>query len=367
MGLFRVTSIINNLSHGGETYDGVEMRWFVVYRDSPGVDYDQVITNYAKNLDNSHYISENNLYELFTEKEANALKKYLLRVHKQECDIKEADLPLEVYTLGYGNRVLGNREGYYRLDNEDSYDLPFIVWGYYDVISYGRDDSRLTYETRLMERALNKAGISITDKGKLKALIENLKDEGLIVERDIKEKKRIKGSSHSIEASIKSFMDSEGKYKRIAFIISVILISLFGLLVFNNRSRSTKIVSHVKPEPVYSKSSKEVYGEATQEGKVSAKETAQENTGKAPEIQTTETKGGNETIQPISFQKRYLVVISKGANIREGPGTSFPIRSSVKKGEVIEELDGKQQYWIKIKTQSGAIGWVSKSLLEEID
>lgn len=367
MGLLRVTSIVNNLSHGGEIYDGVEMRWFVVYRDSPSVANNQVIMNHTKNLDNSHYVCENNLYELFTEKEANALKKYLLRVHKQECEIKETDLLLEVYTLGYGNRVLGNREGYYRLDNEDNYDLPFVVWGYYDV-SYGRDDSWLTYEMRLMERALNKSGIPITDKGKLKALIENLKDEGMIVERDIRKKERIKEAKYLMGASIKSLMDSEGKYKRIAFsIMSVILILLFGLLVFNNRSKSTKIVSNAKPESVYSKSSKEVYGKVTPEEKVSAKETAQENTGKTPEIQTTETEGEKETIQQISFQKKYLIVISKGANIREGPGMRFPIRLAVKKGEVIERLDDKQQYWIKIKTQGGVVGWVSKSLLEEID
>lgn len=365
MGLLRVTSIVNNLSHGGEIYDGVEMRWFVVYRDSPSVANNQVIMNHTKNLDNSHYVCENNLYELFTEKEANALKKYLLRVHKQECEIKETDLLLEVYTLGYGNRVLGNREGYYRLDNEDNYDLPFVVWGYYDV-SYGRDDSWLTYEMRLMERALNKSGIPITDKGKLKALIENLKDEGMIVERDIRKKERIKEAKYLMGASIKSLMDSEGKYKRIAFsIMSVIL--LFGLLVFNNRSKSTKIVSNAKPESVYSKSSKEVYGKVTPEEKVSAKETAQENTGKTPEIQTTETEGEKETIQQISFQKKYLIVISKGANIREGPGMRFLIRLAVKKGEVIERLDDKKQYWIKIKTQGGVVGWVSKSLLEEID
>src|SRR6266849_7508771 len=156
MGLFRVTSIVNNLSHEGEIYDGIEMKWFVVYRDSSNVSYDQVIINYTKNLDDSYRISENNLYELFTEKEANALKKYLLRAHKQECGIKEADLLLEVYTLGYGNKALENREGYYRLDNEDGYDLPFVVWGYYDV-SYGKDVSGLTHEMRLIERVLNKS------------------------------------------------------------------------------------------------------------------------------------------------------------------------------------------------------------------
>lgn len=37
----------------------------------------------GSNLNNSGYAFENNLYELFTEEEASALKEYLLNVHEK--------------------------------------------------------------------------------------------------------------------------------------------------------------------------------------------------------------------------------------------------------------------------------------------
>jgi uncharacterized protein YgiM (DUF1202 family) len=139
---------------------------------------------------------------------------------------------------------------------------------------------------------------------------------------------------------------------------------VIGLLVFNNRGEFRKVISNLKPRTVYSKGSKEPYGEVNESGKVSAKEIAQESREKIPETQ--KTAGDKETIQQVSFQKKYVVVI-ESANIRRGPGVEFPTRSVAKKGEIIENLDDKQKYWIKIKTQDGEVGWISKNLLEEID
>jgi hypothetical protein len=244
------------------------------------------------------------------------------------------------------------------------------------------DATHLTYEMRLMQRALDKSGISITDRDKLKALIESLKDEGLILDRAI-EKQRVQGSlttpplkslphsqgaKYSMGTAIEPLMNSEERYKRITFgIISVILVMVIGLLVFNNRGEFRKVVSNLKPGAVYSKGSKELYGEVNESGKVSAKETAQKSIGKTPEAQPNKADGGGkETLQQTSFQKRYLVVISGMANIRGGPGIDFPIWSVAEKGDVIEKLDDKQEKWMKIKTRDGVVGWISKELLGKI-
>jgi len=188
--LFRVTSRVSNFSYKNGIYDSVEICWFVVYRETSSIPYEQIIKDYGKES-NSHCVFENNIRELFTEEEANSLKRYLLRVHKQECEIKRADLLLEISTLGYGDIVTEEGEGFYRLNEEDEYDLPFVVWGYYDV-SCARDVSWLMYGTEFVERVLDKIGVSIKDKGKLKAAIEDLKDEGLFVEKGIRSKERVK-------------------------------------------------------------------------------------------------------------------------------------------------------------------------------
>jgi hypothetical protein len=191
--LFRVTSRVKGFSYKNRVYDSVEICWFVVYRETPSIPYEQILRDCCDQL-NSHYVSENNIKELFTEEEANALKRYILRVHKEECEVKRADPLLEIYTLGYGDIVPGEGEGFYRLNEEDGYDLPFVVWGYYDVGS-SRDVSWLTYGMEFVERVLDKIGLSVKDKDRLREAIEDLKDEGLFVEKGITSKDRLKSGS----------------------------------------------------------------------------------------------------------------------------------------------------------------------------
>lgn len=189
--LFRVTSKVNNFSHQNRVYDSVEMCWFVVHRESPFVSYEQIIENYGKQLNNSNPVFENNIKELFTDEEANLLKEYLLRANKQKCEVKRADLLLEAYTLGYGDLVPDYGEGFYNLGDENGYDLPFVVWGYYDITD-AEDLSWLAYGTEFVERILDRIGVSITDKEKLSAAIAELKEEGIFVERGVKMKSRVK-------------------------------------------------------------------------------------------------------------------------------------------------------------------------------
>ena len=189
--LFRVTSKVNNFTYHKRVYDSVEICWFVVHRKTPFASYVQLIKNYGKELNNSHHIFENNIKELFTEQEANILKDYLNRDHKLECEIKKADLLLEAYTLGYGDIVPDYGDGFYKLNEEDGYDLSFVVWGFYDI-NLAEDVSWLSYGTEFVERVLDKVGVSIKDKDKLNRVIEELKEEGLFVEKGVKKKNRVK-------------------------------------------------------------------------------------------------------------------------------------------------------------------------------
>lgn len=191
--LFTVKSRASKFSHRERLYDFVEFHWFVVYRETSTFSYDELIESYKKKLDNSYYFSESNISELFTEEEACALKEYLLRTLDYEPIVEEANLLLESYTLPYEDIVLGHQEGFYRLNEQEGYDLPFVVWGYYDV-SYAEDISWLEYGMKFIEKALNKMGTSVTSRDKLRFVVKELKDEGLFVERGIKQKKEVKNS-----------------------------------------------------------------------------------------------------------------------------------------------------------------------------
>lgn len=188
--LFRSESVLSNFSHKGRVYDELEIAWFVVHRESSVV-HEEVIKECKKKYDILPNTFENSVFELFTEEEAKALEKYILRTRKQECRIKEVDMGLEIFSWEYGDKDLSNMEGYYRLSNEEGYDLPFVVWGYYSVNS-AKDLSWLVNEMEFIERVLGKIEISITNKDRLKSIIEELKNDGFIVDKGVKTKEKIK-------------------------------------------------------------------------------------------------------------------------------------------------------------------------------
>ncbi len=187
--LYRLKSILNNFSHKGSIYDGVEVFWFVVYRDNLEFSQERQ-TNGHDNSERQFYISEGNIYELFSEEESILLKEYLLRDNRAGCEIKETDVDIEVETRGYGDRVLGHKEGYYRMDLDFNYDLPLIVWGYYDV-TYAKDISWLAQGVESMKMVLDKFGITITNINKLKTTIEDLKSTGIFKEKNINLRERL--------------------------------------------------------------------------------------------------------------------------------------------------------------------------------
>ncbi len=60
-----------------------------------------------------------------------------------------------------------------------------------------------------------------------------------------------------------------------------------------------------------------------------------------------------------------LSVISSGSlNMRQGPGTNFHVVTQLPRGTDVDVIE-RQGGWVKIKTKSGAVGWVSASYLGE--
>jgi SH3 domain-containing protein len=169
--------------------------------------------------------------------------------------------------------------------------------------------------------------------------------------------------------AINSLKNSIKGHKRVTFsLISVIFVFLLGLWVFNNKMEFRRIETSLKLETVPSKETSkgvEVGGEVTKETK--KEESAQEKIKKTPETQSTKTEGEKKKIQQLSSQKKLLTVIALSANIRGGPGRTYPIFSVVKEGDILEGVNGENGNWIKVKTRDGVVGWISKELVREID
>jgi hypothetical protein len=174
----------------------------------------------------------------------------------------------------------------------------------------------------------------------------------------------------SIKSPKKSLKDFVKRNKGITFgLVSLIFVALlFGLWIFNNRRELEKIGVRLRAEAVLPKeTSKEVvveFGKA--EKRTSEDKISQEKMKEVTETYPTKKEEAKEKIQQPLSQKKLLTVIGSGAYVRGGPGINYPIFSVVKKGEVFERLDGELGKWIKIKTQDGTVGWISKKVVREI-
>ena len=120
----------------------VTLHWFRKDRPQPIGSYEQLIQSYKQLTDpDQRRRAERMVDELFTEEEFFALRDYL-RIH-QGADLRTGVLVPPVSGVKYesegkpgllrpfSQRVDGEGGGFYRLDEEPTYTLPFAVWGYY--------------------------------------------------------------------------------------------------------------------------------------------------------------------------------------------------------------------------------------------
>ena len=142
--LHEVISIVPRFSHRGGIFKDVQINWFIKHRDGdnePPVPYEEAIVGYeqlsAARKNSQEGTPEEAVRELFTEGEAEALREYLLAVHNDDtATLEEINLPLDdkhTWPLGGLHIVTPGPCGFYMLSEEPRYNLPFKVWGFYDV------------------------------------------------------------------------------------------------------------------------------------------------------------------------------------------------------------------------------------------
>jgi len=157
----------------------VDISWYITDRSEPVAPYEQLITGYHKLDESDREYSEGYIDELFTAKEAEQLKDYLQDVlGVDEVLIEEHKLPLGrdlhriseesqrwvkdelgIYIpiedpsgwMPYGAIPVGGSSDMLELDQMEEYDLPFGVWGYYDLEGYELDVEHTSSSYRLDE------------------------------------------------------------------------------------------------------------------------------------------------------------------------------------------------------------------------
>lgn len=144
--LYRLTSTIDVWQHRGGRYADVEIEWFVHDRATVP-DYSALLD---RPLPEGPYSYEQGLVDdLFTREEADQFAAYLKSRHGDSVVLQEVPVPVAtrsphgVGLIGISAVPVGGCTDFHMLSDEDGYDLPFKVWGWYTV-----EDAKLV-ETRV--------------------------------------------------------------------------------------------------------------------------------------------------------------------------------------------------------------------------
>ncbi len=190
--LYRVESTVNNFTFGSLIYNKVGIDWFVSGRKVPLVSYERAIQNYRKDKDGRHFLPRGYLNGLFAKSEAEALKDHLLRVHNENCEIKEQKLPIPFNYMSYESIPVGGGSYFWHLNTEEGYDLPFGVSGWFDLLAHEvigqvEDESYINHGKEFIDRVLKEIDAEIaSDDEKLESILDQLNKEGLYVQKEMK-------------------------------------------------------------------------------------------------------------------------------------------------------------------------------------
>ena len=131
--LFRVSSIINNVTYEKKNYDKVLFTWFIVERTESEIKYDEVIINYSKITGKSRKNGENYINELFSKEEAFMLKSELDLKSTAFTTIDEVKLPVSDHIKPFSSIKTEKGKGFSDLSEFKSYQLPFKVRGFFNI------------------------------------------------------------------------------------------------------------------------------------------------------------------------------------------------------------------------------------------
>ncbi len=155
--LFRVSSIINNVTYELRTYDRVVFHWFISDRKDSDLIFDDKIINYSKLSDKEKKIAERYIKELFSEEDASLLKSELDNKSSIITTIEEVKLPIPDHIQPYGVLKVENGKGFSDLSSHKAYEFPFKVKGFFninDAYESIKSDDHTTEITRLPENFL---------------------------------------------------------------------------------------------------------------------------------------------------------------------------------------------------------------------
>jgi hypothetical protein len=133
--LYRAISVVHRFPYRGSRYNCVSIYWFVDRRETPVAPYEQVIEGYANLSERDQHMAQTIADEALTAEEVELLREYLHRVHDDCIWTRSVDLPIKNVngTMPFGGVPAGGGCDFYMMPEEDGYDLPFRVWGYFDV------------------------------------------------------------------------------------------------------------------------------------------------------------------------------------------------------------------------------------------
>ena len=160
--LFRATTIM--AQHQG--YKNVVFHWLVLTRAQPVAPYERLITGYQE-LDKLEQLRlENFIDEAFTTQEIAALAVYLKKTAWSEPEVEELTLPIDDINLANPNAFLAiSSQQLYMLSKDAGYDLPFQVYGRYDLSQHepSPEDQEGDYRglgVRYLQASLKALGIA---------------------------------------------------------------------------------------------------------------------------------------------------------------------------------------------------------------
>ena len=135
--LYWVHSQVANF-HG---YKNVWIAWFMHKRPrqlfgpegSLGVPYAAVIRGYDEADESGRLYCEGAVEERFTIDEARSLVDWLREHRDDDAKLTTVDLPFRKNCMGVGAQAVGGETDFYMISKNPDYDLPFEVFGFYDV------------------------------------------------------------------------------------------------------------------------------------------------------------------------------------------------------------------------------------------
>lgn len=166
--LFRARSFIETLPRGEVVFRDVAVHWFHVGAREASRPYERLIDGYNALDEPQRAYARRHIDELFTAQEVEQLRRYLDRldtqtvrygtINGQRLHADEAVLPLPGGTAGYTDHPVGGTADVYRLAEHDGYDLPFAVYGYFDLSMPWLGD-KIEQSVDYLRRALQSLGV----------------------------------------------------------------------------------------------------------------------------------------------------------------------------------------------------------------